>query len=96
MENNSELFEQLYADGFIGEELYKIVSYDYEDSDTAIVAGAALEASHEAYENAKRTNLPLVMKEGDFLNEISSDGSKKVIKSFAKNVKHFPKKFILK
>lgn len=96
MENNSELFEKLFATGLIGKELYKIVSADYEDSSMGIIAGAALRASFEAYENAKKTNLSLVMKEGDFLYEIQPNGSKKILKSFSKNIEHLPEKFILK
>ena len=96
MKNDSKLFETLRTDGLIGKELYKIVTDDYEDSIVGIIAGAALCASYEAYENAKKTNLTLVMKEGDFLYEIKSDGSKKIIKSIPKNIEQISNKFTLK
>ncbi len=50
--------------GLIGKELYKIVTDDYVDLSLGVIAGATLQASYEAYTNAEKTNLPLVMKEG--------------------------------
>jgi hypothetical protein len=55
-----------------------------------------LQASFEAYENAKKTKLPLVMKEGDFLYEVNSDGEKKLLKSFPKSLTTVSQNFISK
>jgi hypothetical protein len=96
MKNNNQLFKTLHEDGLIGNGLYKIVTDHVESSSLSIIAGAALQASFDAYEKAKKTKLPLVMKEGDFLYKIKSDGSKKILKIFPKNINKLANTFISK
>lgn len=96
MKNDVEIFETLRAEGLIGRELNKLINEDYEDSNPGVIARTVLHASLKAFENAKKTNVPLLIKEGDFLYEIKSDGSKKIIKTFPKSIKHHPKKITLK
>ncbi|HEY5368530.1 MAG TPA: hypothetical protein VIJ75_06000 [Hanamia sp.] len=96
MKNDKKLFESLRAKDLIGKDLYKIVTDDdYEGSTLGIIAGAALHASVEAFERAKETNLPLVMKENNQLIEIGPDGTRKVIKSFLKNKNNISEKNIV-
>lgn len=88
--------KRFMENGLIGNDLYQIVTEDFEDNTLSVIAGAALQASFEAYENAKKTNLPLVMKEGDFLYEVNSDGEKKLLKSFPKSLTTVSQNFISK
>lgn len=83
MKNDTQLFDILLKEGLIGSELYKIVID--RNSTLGIIAGAALHASADAYENARKTHIPLVIQKGNFLCEIKSDGSERIIKYLPKN-----------
>jgi hypothetical protein len=51
--------KRFMENGLIGNDLYQIVTEDFEDNTLSVIAGAALQASFEAYENAKK-NKPAI------------------------------------
>lgn len=89
--------ESLIAAGVIGAALGALLSKN-KGAGAVLggIAGAAIAASLEAYENAQGTNLPILVEEGDVLYEIRSNGSKRKIKNLPHSHRAFPKKFTLK
>ena len=73
--------ESLIAGGVIGAALGALISNNKgQGVILGSIAGAAIVASMEAYEKAKKTGLSMFMEENDTLYEIRSNGSKKKIK----------------
>lgn len=88
--------ESLIAAGVIGAALGALVSKN-KGAGAALgaIAGAAIAASWEAYENAQETNLPLMVEEDDVLYEVRPNGTKKKIKNLPPSNKQLPKRFEL-
>ena len=89
--------ETLIATGVIGAALGALLSKN--KGAGAIlggIAGAAIAASLEAYENAQEANLPILVEEGDVLYEVQSNGLKKKIKDLPHSDIILPKRFKLK
>jgi hypothetical protein len=53
----------------------------------------AKEATSNAFEQAKSTKIPLLLKEGDYLVELLPDGSKRIIKQLPKSKTFIQKHF---
>lgn len=96
MQDDNEIFESLLIGGVIGAALGALITNNKSGSSLGAIAGAAILASYAANEKARKTNIPLLIKENNTLYEIKSDGSKRFIKSIPQNKKHLPKKFTLK
>ena len=89
--------ETLIATGVIGAALGALLSKN--KGAGAIlggIAGAAIAASLEAYENAQEANLPILVEEGDVLYEVQSNVLKKKIKDLPHSDIILPKRFKLK
>ena len=96
MKNNDELFESLLVGGLIGAALGNLILDNKNGSALGAIAGAAILASYTANENARKTNIPLLIEEDNKLYEIKRDGTKTFIKFIPKNIKYLPKKFTIK
>lgn len=80
-QNNKQQIESLIAGGVIGAALGALISNKKgEGVVLGSIAGAAIAASMDAYERAKKTGLSMLMEENDTLYEIRSNGRKKKIK----------------
>jgi hypothetical protein len=95
--NNNQI-ENLIETGVIGAALGALVSKKNKGAGVVLggIAGAAITASLEAYENAKETNISFLVEEDDVLYEVRSNGSKKKIKNLPHSNTVLPKKFTLK
>jgi outer membrane lipoprotein SlyB len=91
------VFESLLTGGIIGVALGALISKS-KGAGAALgaIAGAAILASVKANENAQKTDIPLVLEEGNAIYEVSSNGTKKLIKHLPVSNKKLPKKFTLK
>ncbi len=95
MKNDEQILESLIAGGLIGAALGALVTGSKKNSESGIIARAAILATFEAYEKARKTNIPLLIKKGNALCEMRADGSCKFIKSIPKSPNVVPKKFVL-
>lgn len=93
----TDIIESLIVGGVIGAALGSILSKN-KTSHTVLggIAGAAVLASVKAYENAQKTDVPLVVEEDNALYEIHADGTKKLIKKLPAVSLKLPKRFTLK
>lgn len=91
------IFKLLLKDGVIGADLSALL-YKEKGQYAAMsaIARAAILASFEANENARKTGIPLILEEDNVLYEIYSDGRKKRIKDLPKSNKILHKHFTLK
>lgn len=97
MQNDKELLESAVAGGLIGAALGALISDNSKNGATlGAIAGAAILASIKAREQAKATNVPMLVEEEGALYEVSADGARKFIKHLPKNTTHIPSKFTLK
>lgn len=96
-EKENAIFKSLLKGGVIGTTLSALL-YKEKGQGAALgaIAGAAILASVEANENAKKTGIPLILEEDNVLYEVHSDGRKKRIKDLPKSNKTLPKNFTLK
>ena len=92
-----ELIESLVAGGLIGSTLGFLLSKE-KSAGTLVgaIAGAALFASYRANEQAKKTEVSLVVEEDNVIYQIQKDGTRKILKTIPKSEKTLPKRFILK
>jgi hypothetical protein len=93
-----KMFESLVAGGIIGAALGAMISKNNSGNGTLLgaIAGAAILASIKATENAKKTEIPLILEENNALFEVYSNGKKIFIKNLPKSNKILPKKFTLR
>ena len=96
MKNNKELLEAAIFGGLIGAALEALIQGNGKNSGLGALAGAVISASFKANEDAAKTNIPLLLKENNTLYEVSSNGSRKIIRKIPKSNKRIPKKFTLK
>lgn len=96
MKQDDEILESLVAGGLIGAALGALISNNKSGTGLGALAGAALFATLKANENAKATNIPLVMEEQHILYEVNPDGSRKILKKLPRTNKRIPKRFTLK
>lgn len=95
---DKDIFESLIVGGILGASLGALISKSNRGESTVLgaLAGAAILASVKANEDAKRTNIPLILEEDNVLYEVFPDGSKKIIKHLPVSRKRLPAKFTLK
>lgn len=96
MKKEDKTIENLIAGGIIGAGLGALLTSDKKSTMLAALAGAAIFSSFNAHEKALKTNLPVLVKEGDAIYEVRSDGSKKLIKKLPARSKNIPNKITLK
>jgi len=97
-EKDKEVLGSLIAGGFIGATLGALISDDKSKGTGAglgALAGAALFATLQANENAKKTKVPMVFEENNALYEIRPDGTKVKIKELPEQTKGIPAKFTI-
>ena len=94
---DEELFERLLVSGIIGAALGALLSKNKgAGAVIGALGGAAILASWEATEEAKKTSIPLIYEENGILYEIHPDGTKKTVKKLPKSNRTLPKRFDLK
>lgn len=97
--NNKEknIIERLIAGGIIGAALGSLLS-EGKRSGTALgaLAGAAFFASLKANEEAKKTDIPLVLEENDVIYRVRKNGSRVRLKKLPNQAKIVPEKFKLR
>jgi outer membrane lipoprotein SlyB len=92
----SDIIESLIVGGVIGASLGALLSKKGAGAVVGGIAGAAILASTKAYENAKKTEIPLIVEEDNALYKIYADGTKEFIKHIPPASQKLPKKFTLK
>lgn len=90
---DEEFLESLIVGGIIGAALAAIISAN---KTAGALAGAAIMASLRANENAKKTQLPVLIEENNILYEVNAQGEKKKVKELPKPQKDIPEHFTLK
>lgn len=97
MNSDDKIIESLITGGLIGAVLGALIS-ENKESGAAVgaIAGAAVLATFKASEQAKKTNLPLVVEEDGKLYEIQPGGGKRFIKNIPKPNSSMAKHFKLK
>jgi hypothetical protein len=95
MKNDTEILESLLVGGLVGAALAALISNNKSGIGLGAIAGAVLLASFKANENAKKTNIPLLIEENNALYEQSPDGSKRFIKAIPKYQVEIPANFII-
>lgn len=96
---DDEIIESLIAGGLIGAALATLLSNKKNAGENALlgaIAGAAILASFKANQNAKKTEIPIVVEEDDAIYEITTEGKRKLIKQLPKSRRKVQKKFTLK
>jgi hypothetical protein len=84
MENEKEIIDSLVVGGVVGAALGALISNNKERGITiGTIAGAALFATFNAHEKAKRSNLRLVYEEDGIIYE-EQNGVKKVLRKIEK------------
>jgi len=96
MKNEEKTIENLIAGGIIGAALGALLTNDKKGTVLASLAGAAIFSSFTAHEKALKTNLPVLVKEGNAIYEVRSNGSKKLVKKLPAKAKNIPSKITLK
>lgn len=96
MESNNKIINDLIAGGVIGAALGTLIMDDKKGVGIGAIAGAALFASLKANENAKKTNIPILVQEQDSLFKIMPNGERVFIKKIPKSNITLHNKFILK
>lgn len=92
-----EIIDSLVAEGIIGAALGLLLSND-KTSGTLVggLAGAALFGSLKANEQAKKTEIPMLVEEDHVIYQVNKNGQKKVYKTIPKRKHNLPNKFKLK
>ena len=94
MKNDTEILESVIEDGLIGAALRALISNNKTAAGLGAIAAAVLLASFRANENAKKTNIPLLIEENNALFEENPNGTRRFIRAIPKNTKEIPAKFI--
>jgi hypothetical protein len=83
---DEEIIKKLIAEGIVGGTLATILTKGKEENILlATVAGAAILASYKARENAKKSNIPLLIERDGSLYQVKSDGSEVFIKTISRS-----------
>lgn len=96
MKSDAEILNALVADGIIGAALAALITNSKSSRSLGALAGAALFATLRAHENARKTNIPLVIVEQNVLYEINADGTRKMLKKIPRTDQRVPKRFRLR
>ncbi|MFM7024098.1 MAG: hypothetical protein ACKOXB_14090 [Flavobacteriales bacterium] len=96
MSNKDNEIEKLVAAGIIGAALGALLSKN-KTQGVAIgaIVGAALSASSQAYENATKADVPVMVEEDGVLYKIHPGGKKTKVKKLRKPDSDLPKKFTI-
>ncbi len=96
MENEKEIIDNLVVGGVVGATLGALISNNKERGATiGAIAGAALFATFNAHEKAKKSNLRLVYEEDGIIYE-EHNGIRKVLRKIEKPVFSFKNRYKLK
>jgi hypothetical protein len=96
MKSDAEVLNALVADGIIGAALAALITNSKSSRSLGAMARAVLFATLEAHENAKKTNIPLVIVAQNVLYEISADGTRRMLKKIPRTDQRVPKRFRLR
>lgn len=97
MEQDDKILENLITGGVVGAALGALLSKDKgEGAALGALAGAAILATFRANEEAKKSNLPLILEEEGSLYEIYPDGERKFLKKIEKPKNTMPSQFKLR
>ncbi len=97
MDNTKDTIETLIAGGVLGTAIGALLSKDKEEGAViGALLGAAIAATAKASEDAKKTTIPQLIKEGENLYEVNAKGEKRFIKKLKKNMTPLPLQFKLK
>lgn len=96
MDKDDEIVESLIAGGIIGAALGALLSKNKETGVTlGALAGAAILATFKANAAAKKTKIPMFIKENSALYELKADGTKHFVKTLEKPNIKLPQTFKL-
>ena len=97
MPNQDKNLELLVSGGFVGAALGALLSKDKEDGILiGGLLGAAISATKQANQEARKTNIPVYIEENGNIIAIDSSGNKALIKNLEKPTEKFPEQFKLK
>ena len=97
MNKDEEIFDSLIEGGIIGAALGALLAKSKLDGAIlGAMAGAAILATYKASEQAKETNLPILIEEDGNLYEIEPNGNKKFLKAIKKSTIKVNEHFKLK
>jgi outer membrane lipoprotein SlyB len=98
MEKDKQIINDLIAGGLVGAALGALLSNENETGNNAVlgaIAGAAMVATFRANEEAKKTNIPLILEENGNLYEVYRNGEKRFLKKLEKSQTKVPTNFKL-
>jgi hypothetical protein len=93
---SDNIINDLIKGGIIGAALGALIANDKKGVGIGAIAGAALFASLKANENAKKTNIPILIQEKESLFKVMPNGDRIFIKKIPKPNVTLHNKFILK
>ncbi|MFP9117239.1 glycine zipper 2TM domain-containing protein [Flavobacterium sp. RNTU_13] len=97
MEQDDKILENLITGGVVGAALGALLSKDKREGATlGALAGAAILATFRANEEAKKSNVPLILEEEGNLYEISPDGQRRFLRKIEKPKITMPSQFKLR
>jgi len=99
MENDKQIINNLIAGGLVGAALGALLSDENKSGNNAVlgaIAGAAIVATFRANEEAKKSNLPMVLEEDGSLYEVYPNGDRRLLKKIEKPQIKIPSKFNLR
>lgn len=97
MTKDDEILESLIAGGIIGAALGALLSGNKsKETILGALAGSAILATFKAFEQAKKTEVPVCVEEDGIIYEIQPGGEKKIIKKIDKPSGEIPEKFKLR
>lgn len=97
MEQDDKILENLITAGVVGAALGALLSKDKREGATlGALAGAAILATFRANEEAKKSNLPLILEEEGSLYEIYPNGERKFLRKIEKPNITLPSQFKLR
>jgi outer membrane lipoprotein SlyB len=94
MSQNEEIIQSAIIGGLIGASLGALINKK-DGGAIGALAGAVLLATVKANENAKKTNVPVLIKENDSIYEINANGEKRFIKTIQHFKRNIPQTFKL-
>jgi hypothetical protein len=97
MKRDEDILKSLIIGDLIGSALEALLAKNKNGGETlGAIAGAVLLATFKAYENAKKTNLPVYIEKDGTVYETNASGETKFIKRIQEFNKIIPKNFQLK
>lgn len=85
---SDNIINDLIKGGIIGTALGALITNEKKGVGIGAIAGAALFASLKANENAKKTNIPILIQEQDSLFKIMPNGDRIFIKKYQNLTSH--------